>query len=534
MTSADDILLWLDQSSDELLGYLRSNQSVVVSGALGNSVDFTHNSLESSAGIVHEYDGWRDWLTGTLPGYFRADFCERHVSFWDFIERVGVDKQLPAMVALWPRGSGKSTTAEASVVRIGAKRARQYVWYISETQDQADKHVATISSMLESEMVRRQHPYLSERLLNKYGHSEGWARQMLRCASGLTVEAIGLDKAVRGGKIDWARPDFYVLDDIDGRHDGPAVIERKIATLTESLLPAGSTDAVVIFVQNLIHAESIASRLCGQASVPADFLLDRIVLGPYPAVENLETVSTDNGIKIVSGTATWSGQSIEVCNRQINLWGLRAFLREAQHDIDAPPGGIWDHVVFKHIAPADVPELVRGSVWIDPAVTSTDDSDCHAIIADGLGVDEKLYRFYSWERRTTPDDSLRRAIIKCIEYGFDTVGVETDQGGDLWQGAYNRIWDDLIESEDYPHITEETTKPKFKEEKAGAGHGSKVARNSRMLVDYENGKVIHVDGSTNQLEKALRRFPKTKPFDLVDVAYWGWNDLMKPKKSTMA
>ncbi len=68
--------------------------------------------------------------------------------------------------------------------------------------------------------------------------------------------------------------------------------------------------------------------------------------------------------------------------------------------------------------------------------------------------------------------------------------------------------------------------PTFEQAKAGAGHGSKVARNQRMLVDYEHGKVVHVLGTHRALERALKRFPKSKPFDLVDAAYWSWNYLM--------
>jgi hypothetical protein len=34
-----------------------------------------------------------------------------------------------------------------------------------------------------------------------------------------------------------------------------------------------------------------------------------------------------------------------------------------------------------------------------------------------------------------------------------------------------------------------------------------------------------VRGTHATLERALNRFPKTKPLDLVDVAYWSWQDL---------
>lgn len=53
-------------------------------------------------------------------------------------------------MGIWPRGGGKSTTAEAACVAVGARDVRGYALYISETQDQADKHVESVGAMLES------------------------------------------------------------------------------------------------------------------------------------------------------------------------------------------------------------------------------------------------------------------------------------------------------------------------------------------------------------------------------------------------
>ena len=65
---------------------------------------------------------------------------------------------------------------------------------------------------------------------------------------------------------------------------------------------------------------------------------------------------------------------------------------------------------------------------------------------------------------------------------------------------------------------------RFSEAKAGTGTGGKVERNQRMLVDYEKGAIVHVTGTHEVLERALRRFPN-EPLDLADAAYWGWDYL---------
>jgi phage terminase large subunit-like protein len=113
---------------------------------------------------------------------------------------------------------------------------------------------------------------------------------------------------------------------------------------------------------------------------------------------------------------------------------------------------------------------------------------------------------------------LRLAIRKAIELGATTVGVETDQGGDTWYTVYKAAAQAI--GIDRP--------PRFEQAKAGAGHGPKAERASRMLADYERGRIVHVTGTHETLERALRRFPRSKPFDLVDAAYWSWHDLRRP------
>jgi phage terminase large subunit-like protein len=192
-------------------------------------------------------------------------------------------------------------------------------------------------------------------------------------------------------------------------------------------------------------------------------------------------------------------------------------LQEAQHQVEES-GGVWDHIQFVHCDWKDVPDLTYTVVWVDPAVTSTDESDSMGIQADGIDQSGVIYRLYSWEAVTSPEDALRRAVLKGIELGAHHVGVETDQGGDTWQSVYWRVTDQI--RKERPGVV----MPSFASAKAGAGHGGKVERNARMLADYERGQVVHVRGTHEALERSLKRFPQ-KPLDLADAGYWGWDDL---------
>jgi hypothetical protein len=95
------------------------------------------------------------------------------------------------------------------------------------------------------------YPRLAARKVGKYGSSKGWRRNRLRTASGLTVDALGLDTARRGFKVEEQRPDMMIFDDIDGELDTIETTDKKETIITKKLLPAGSKDCAILFVQNL-------------------------------------------------------------------------------------------------------------------------------------------------------------------------------------------------------------------------------------------------------------------------------------------
>lgn len=470
-------------------------------------------------------DGWRDWLHALFPSYVQHPFGERHIDFWEWVDAIAPGTSQSALVGVWPRGGAKSTSAEMACCYVGARRTRRYGWYISETQSQADDHVGNVAAMLESEPMQRYYPKMAERSVGKYGNSKGWRRNRLRTADGFTLDALGLDIGARGVKLDEARPDFMVFDDLDRQTDSPDTVERKISILTKSILPAGAAHMVVLAIQNLIHSDGIFARLVGASETAADFLADRIVSGPHPALLDAAYEQRDGRWYIAAGTPTWEGQDRDACQWMIDTFGLSAFKVEAQHEVDTFEGGLFKDVAFRHCQPDAVPDLVHISVWVDPAVSETNKSDSHGIQADGIAADGTIFRLYSWEGITSPLASLRRAIQVALELKAGSVGVETDQGGDTWWSVYREACKSLEED----GTVEAGTKfPTFQSEKAGAGHGPKVERASRQLADYERGLIVHVldeERSYATLERSLRRFPVRAPHDLVDASYWSWHDL---------
>ena len=279
--------------------------------------------LPSSTARLQAPNNWHNWLTTLFPRYV-GDFAPHHREMWQWAWSIRRGKSPRPFVAVWPRGGGKSTSAELASVLVGARKQRKYVLYVRSTQEQADTTISNISAMLESPTVEAYYPELGQRMVGKYGNSKGWRRNRLRTSAGLTIDGIGLDTAARGARVDEDRPDLIIFDDIDEKHDSSQKTKKKIEIITTSLLPAGSADAAVLCIQNLIIPNGVFSQLVDGR---ADFLHNRIVSGPHPAVDGLTYEQRpEGGFVITGGTPLWSGQDLAVCQRQINDWGVAAFL----------------------------------------------------------------------------------------------------------------------------------------------------------------------------------------------------------------
>jgi len=413
---------------------------------LGFSPRFRPTTIKStvfptSAAAQDLEDDWERWLTTLFPAMVYAGFAERHRALWGWVWTLRLHEPSSPFVGVWPRGGGKSSSAELACVAVGARGVRHYVLYISETQEQADQHVLSIGGLLESDALARYYPALGNRDVNKYGSSRGWRRNRLMTAAGFTVDAIGLDTASRGIKIEDQRPDMMVLDDIDGRLDTMLTTEKKITTLTNTLLPAGSTDVAVLAMQNLIHADSVFSRLADVSQTRADFLAQRMVSGPFPAIEGLTTEWRDGRDVITAGVPTWTGQDLAACQHAIDTYGLLSFRRESQHDVDlAPADALWKQAWLDSArvgAPGypDAPDhYQRVVVAVDPSTAADGGGDACGIIVAGLGHDRHAYILADLTLNASPDEWAKVAIRGWWQWQGrcpTSLVFEANQGGDM-------------------------------------------------------------------------------------------------------
>ncbi len=441
---------------------------------------------------------WREWLEAHFGHVCTADPAPRMVRLWEWFEALSPGIKPPSRVEVWPRGGAKSSVVELACARLAVRGTRRFALIVSGTQEQADKHVAAVADHLERLRIGR--------AVNPYGHSRGWRRSMLRTATGFNIAAFGLDTGARGVKLGDARPDLMVFDDVDDRLDTEAATEKKLTTITQTLLPAGAADCAVLFVQNRVHAGSVAAQL---ADGKADFLHDREPVCEEAAIVGLEVEQrqqSDGTLRyvITAGTPTWAGQGIESCQRQINEWGLRAFRREAQHETDEEEGGLWSRDILNKTRATRHPDLSRIVVGVDP--NATEGGDEAGIVVAGCS-EAQGYVIDDATMDGGPKRWAEAAVAAYHRHKADCLVAESNNGGEMVAITIGTI----------------AGAPPVKLIHASRG---KLTRAEPIAKMYFDGRIHHV-GHFSALEREMCTWAPGMPSpNRMDAAVWSLTELM--------
>lgn len=300
--------------------------------------------VDPKPNTTHIETDWQTWLRSCAPRTFTGSFSQFHRQFWSWYWRITearrkrqplTDEDL-AFLAIWMRGGGKSSNVEWAAIAEGALVGQGYVLYVSGTQALAEGHVQAIRERIEGEQVARYYPHLAEPQVGRHGNQYGWRQDFLRTKNGWSIRPLGLDVGVRGGRVGDLRPTLIIFDDVDDHADSPLVVQRKLETISRSIIPAGTKGTAILGAQNLIHRNSVFNQILERKT---SVLSRRIVSGPFPAFENLkiELRQTEQGPRnvIVDGHPTWDDFDLNACQKFLDDAGREAFLAEYQHDFSA-------------------------------------------------------------------------------------------------------------------------------------------------------------------------------------------------------
>src|SRR5690606_14127821 len=193
--------------------------------------------------------------------------------------------------------------------------------------------------------------------------------------------------------------------------------------------------------------------------------------------------------------------------------GTRLGRQELEGEIlDDVPGALWTLAMLDELRikkPSDIPEMQRIVVAIDPAVTSTKNSDETGIVVAGRGTDGRGYVLEDLSGRFSATDWAKRAVEAYHRWQADCIVAEVNHGGDLVETVLRTI------DENIP----------IKQVRASRG---KAKRAEPVAALYEQGKVSHV-GAFKELEnQMITPTPAGTEGhdDRVDALVWALTELM--------
>ncbi|HYW24190.1 MAG TPA: terminase family protein, partial [Terriglobales bacterium] len=137
------------------------------------------------------------------------------------------------------------------------------------------------------------------------------------------------------------------------------------------------------------------------------------------------------------------------------------------------PGALWTWAMLEDRRPPPA-DPVRCVVAVDPAVSSSEESDETGILVCALGADGRGYVLADRSCRLSPDGWARRVVQAFDDFEADLVVAEVNNGGDLVSSVLRTV---------RPGIP-------FKAVHASRG---KVIRAQPVAALYEQGRVSHCD-----------------------------------------
>lgn len=194
--------------------------------------------------------------------------------------------------------------------------------------------------------------------------------------------------------------------------------------------------------------------------------------------------------------------------------GTRLGRQELEAELlEDTPNALWTRDTIEAARVEKAPALARIVVAIDPAVSSSRESDETGIVVAGVDIDRIAYVLADDSGRYRPEEWARRAVALYRKYQADRVVGETNNGGDLVEATLRAV--DRAVS--------------YKGVRASRG---KAVRAEPVAALYEQGRVKH-RGAFPDLEDQMCAFASDfdraradySP-DRVDALVWALTELL--------
>jgi predicted phage terminase large subunit-like protein len=190
--------------------------------------------------------------------------------------------------------------------------------------------------------------------------------------------------------------------------------------------------------------------------------------------------------------------------------GRQELLAEILTDIE---GALWSYDLIEQarISPADVPQLNRVVVGVDPAGSVGENSDETALVVAGVGDDGLGYVIDAISGKWLPPEWAARAIALYRKHKADRIVAEKNFGGDMVESTIRAV----------------DASVSFRAVSASRG---KLIRAEPVAALFEQNRV-KIAGSFPKLEDELCSYCGTgKSPNLLDAAVWALTEIaLAPK-----
>ena len=207
-----------------------------------------------------------------------------------------------------------------------------------------------------------------------------------------------------------------------------------------------------------------------------------------------------------------SAEEIEQARKDLPA---RVFKMLYEAEYSEVEGALWTWDLIDENRVREAPDLIRIAVAIDPAVTSTKESDETGIIIGGKSKDNHLYILEDLSGIYTPQGWASRALSAYEKWKADRIVAEVNNGGDLVETVIRNI------DRNVSYVSVHASR-------------GKVIRAEPIVALYEQKKVHHI-GLLPKLEDQMTSWAGKrgeKSPDRVDALVWLCSFLSGPTIDT--
>ena len=203
---------------------------------------------------------------------------------------------------------------------------------------------------------------------------------------------------------------------------------------------------------------------------------------------------------------------------RLSYEGTRLGRQEIYGEIlEDTPGALWTREMIEtaRITPDEMPPLARIVVAIDPAVTSSEDSDETGIVVAGVSSDGHYYVIEDLSMRGSPQQWARVAVDAYQRHKANRIVGETNNGGDMIELLLRQV------------------DPSIAYRKVTATRG-KLVRAEPIAALSEQYR-LHMVGMYETLEDQMCTFTPDSDLspDHLDAMVWAVHELMEGQSAIM-